>query len=86
MSPADDALVVLLEAAESCLDLVAFAQFVLLRAAITVAARVDGLDVFSFESGVPVPVFVPVCESRCLEAAISIPDAVPGLTSIVPSE
>ena len=72
MRPADDALVVLLEAAESRLDLVAFAQFVLLRAAITVAARVDGLDVFSFEPSVPVPVFVPVCETRCLEAAISI--------------
>ena len=72
MRPADDALVVLLEAAESRLDLVAFAQFVLLRAVIALAARFDCFDVFGFESSVPVPVFVPVCETRCLEAAISI--------------
>ena len=72
MSPADDALVVLLEAAEPRLDLVAFAQFVFLGAAIAFAARVDWFDVFSFEPSVPVAVFVPVGETRCLEAAISI--------------
>ena len=72
MRPADDALVVLLEAAEPGFYLVAFAQFVLLRAAIAVAARFDGLDVFSLEPSVPVAVFVPVGETRCLEAAISI--------------
>ena len=72
MSPADDALVVLLEAAVSRGDLVSFAQFVFLGAAVTVAARFDWFDVFSFESSVPVPVFVPTCETRCLEAAISI--------------
>ena len=69
--PADDALVVLVEAAEPSLYLIPFAQFVL-RAAVALAARVDWFDVFSFEPSVPVPVFVPMCEIRCLEAAISI--------------
>ena len=72
MRPADDALVVLLEAAEPSLYLIPFAQFVLLRATVALAARVDWFDVFSFEPSVPVPVFVPVGETRCLEAAISI--------------
>ena len=72
MRPADDALIVLFQASVSRGDLVAFAQLVFLGAAIALTTRVEGLDVFSFEPSVPVPVFVPVCETRCLEAAISI--------------
>ena len=78
MRPADDALVVLLEAAEPSLYLIAFAQFVLLRATVALAARVDWFDVFSFEPSVPVPVFIPVCETRCLGA-----DGVDATISIV---
>jgi len=70
--PADDALVVLLKAAESRLYLITFAQFVFPGAAVGIGTRVDWFDVFSFEPSVPVPVFVPVGETRCLEAAISI--------------
>ena len=78
MSPADDALVVLLEAAEPSLYLIPFAQFVLLRATVGIGTRVDWFDVFSFEPSVPVPVFIPVCETRCLGA-----DGVDATISIV---
>ena len=92
MRPADDALVVLFQAAEPSLDLVAFAQFVFLGAGVAFAARLDWFDVFGLQPSVPVPVFVPVCETRCLgtdgvdDNLDCLPDAVPGLTSIVPSE
>ena len=59
MRPADDALVVLLEATEARLDLVAFAQFVL-RAAVALAARVEGLDVLLLEPFVRIAVVVPI--------------------------
>ena len=77
MRPADDALVVLLKAAESRLYLITFAQFVFPGAAVGIGTRVDWFDVFSFEPSVPVPVFVPVGETRCLgddgvDATISI--------------
>ena len=62
MRPADDALVVLLEAAEPGLDLVAFAQFVLLRAAVALAARFEGLDVLLLEPLVGIAVVVPIFE------------------------
>ena len=61
MRPADDALVVLLEAAEPGFYLVAFAQFVL-RAAVTVAARVDWFDVLLLEPLVGITVVVPIVE------------------------
>ena len=80
MRPADDALVVLLEAAEPGFDLIAFAQFVFLRAAVGIGPRVDCFDVFSFEPSVAVAVFVPVGETRCLEAAISIGFRTPSKT------
>ena len=60
MSPADDALVVLLQAAVSRGDLVAFAELVLLRAAVTFAARVDCLDVLLLEPLVGIAVVVPI--------------------------
>ena len=59
MSPADDALVVLLEAAVSCSYLITFAQFVL-RAAVALAARVEGLDVLLLEPLVGIAVVVPI--------------------------
>ena len=62
MSPADDALVVLLEAAVSRGDLVAFAELVLLRAAVTFAARVESLDVLGLEVLIRIAVVVPVEE------------------------
>ena len=60
MRPADDALVVLLQAAVSRGDLVAFAELVLLRAAITFAARIDWLDVLLLEPLVGIAVVVPI--------------------------
>ena len=60
MRPADDALVVLLEAAVSRSDLVAFAELVLLRAAVTFAARVDCLDVLLLEPLVGIAIVVPI--------------------------
>ena len=59
VSPADDALVVLLEAAEPSLYLITFAKFVL-RAAVALAARVQGLDVLLLEPRVGVAVLIPV--------------------------
>ena len=59
MSPADDALVVLLQAAVSRGDLVAFAELVL-RAAVTFAARVDWLDVLLLEPLVGIAIVVPI--------------------------
>ena len=58
MSPADDALVVLFEAAVSSSDLITFAQFVL-RAAVALAARVEGLDVLLLEPLVGISIVVP---------------------------
>ena len=60
MRPADDALVVLLQAAEPRLDLVAFAELVLLRAAVTFAARVDWFDILLLEPLVGIAVVVPI--------------------------
>ena len=60
MRPADDALVVLFQAAEPGFDLVAFAKFVLLRAAVALAARVEGLDVLLLEPLVGIAVVVPI--------------------------
>ena len=62
MSPADDALVVLLQASVSRGDLVAFAELVLLRAAVAVAARFEGLDVLLLEPLVGIAVVVPIVE------------------------
>ena len=62
MRPADDSLVVLLEAAEPSLYLIPFAQFVLLRAAVTVASRVEGLDVLGLEVLIRIAVVVPAEE------------------------
>ena len=59
MRPADDALVVLVEAAEPSLYLIPFAQFVL-RAAVALAARVEGLDVLLLEPLVGIAVVVPI--------------------------
>ena len=59
MRPADDALVVLLEAAEPSLYLIPFAQFVL-GAAVALAARVQGLNVLLLEPRVGVAVLIPV--------------------------
>ena len=59
MSPADDALVVLFEAAVSSSDLITFAQFVL-RAAVALAARVEALDVLLLEPLVGIAVVVPI--------------------------
>ena len=59
MRPADDALVVLLEAAEPSLYLIPFAQFVL-RAAVALAARVEGLDVLLLEPLVGISIVVPI--------------------------
>ena len=59
MRPADDALVVLFEAAVSSSYLITFAQFVL-RAAVALAARVDGLDVLLLEPLVGIAVVVPI--------------------------
>ncbi len=61
MRPADDALVVLFEAAVSSSDLITFAQFVL-RAAVALAARVEGLDVLLLEPLVGIAVVVPIVE------------------------
>ena len=61
MRPADDALVVLLEAAEPSLYLIPFAQFVL-RAAVALAARVQGLNVLLLEPLVGIAVIVPIVE------------------------
>ena len=58
MSPADDALVVLFEAAVSSSDLITFAQFVL-RAAVALAARVEALDVLLLEPLVGISIVVP---------------------------
>ena len=60
MRPADDALVILLQAAESRLDLVAFAQLVFLRAAVALAARVEALDVLLTKPLVGIAVVVPI--------------------------
>ena len=60
MRPADDALVVLLQASVSRGDLVAFAELVLLRAAVTFAARVDCLDVLLLEPLVGIAIVVPI--------------------------
>ena len=62
MSPADDALVVLFEAAVSSSDLITFAQFVL-RAAVALAARVEALDVLLLEPLVGIAVIVPMIKS-----------------------
>ena len=62
MRPADDALVVLLEAAEPSLYLIPFAQFVLLRATVALAPRVEGLDVLLLEPLVGIAVVVPIVE------------------------
>ena len=59
MSPADDALVVFLEAAEPSLYLIPFAQFVL-RAAVALAARIEGLDVLGLEVLIRISVVIPV--------------------------
>ena len=59
MRPADDALVVLVEAAEPSLYLITFAQF-FLRAAVALAARVEGLDVLLLEPFVRIAVVVPI--------------------------
>ena len=59
MRPADDALVVLFEAAVSSSYLITFAQFVL-RAAVALAARVEGLDVLLLEPLVGIAVVVPI--------------------------
>ena len=59
MSPADDALVVLFEAAVSSSDLITFTQFIL-RAAVALAARVESLDVLGLEVLVRIAVVVPV--------------------------
>ena len=59
MRPADDALVVLFEAAVSSSDLITFAQFVL-RAAVALAARVEGLDVLLTKPLVGIAVVVPI--------------------------
>ena len=60
MRPADDALVVLLQASVSRGDLVAFAELVLLRAAVALAARIEGLDVLLLEPLVGIAVVVPI--------------------------
>ena len=62
MRPADDALVVLFEAAVSSSYLITFAQFVLLRAAVALAARIEGLDVLLLEPLVGIAVVVPIVE------------------------
>ena len=59
MSPADDALVVLFEAAVSSSDLITFTQFIL-RAAVALAARVEALDVLLLEPLVGIAVVVPI--------------------------
>ena len=61
MRPADDALVVLLEAAVSCSYLITFAKFVL-RAAVALAARVQGLNVLLLKPLVGIAVVVPIVE------------------------
>ena len=61
MSPADDALVVLFEAAVSSSDLITFTQFIL-RAAVALAARVEALDVLLLEPLVGIAVVVPIVE------------------------
>ena len=60
MRPADDALVVLLEAAEPGFDLVAFAQLVFLRAAVGIGTRIEGLDVLLLEPLVGIAIVVPI--------------------------
>ena len=60
MRPADDALVVLVEAAEPSLYLITFAQFVFLGAAVALAARVEALDVLLLEPLVGIAVVVPI--------------------------
>ena len=62
MRPADDTLVVLLEAAEPSLYLIPFAQFVLLRATVALAPRVEGLDVLLTKPLVGIAVVVPIVE------------------------
>ena len=64
MSPADDALVVLLEAAEAGLYLITFKEFVLLRAVIAIAARFEGFDVLLLEPLVGIAVVVPIVVIR----------------------
>ena len=59
MRPADDALVVLFEAAVSSSDLITFTQFIL-RAAVALAARVEALDVLLLEPLVGIAVVVPI--------------------------
>ena len=58
MSPANDALVVLFEAAVSSSDLITFTQFIL-RAAVALAARVEALDVLLLEPLVGISIVVP---------------------------
>ena len=58
--PADDALVVLFQTAEPSLYLITFAQFVLLRAAVALAARIEGLDVLLLEPLVRIAIVVPI--------------------------
>ena len=60
MSPANDALVVLFQTAEPSLYLITFAQFVLLRAAVALAARIEGLDVLLLEPLVRIAIVVPI--------------------------
>ena len=60
MRPADDALVVLLQASVSRSDLIAFAELVLLRTCVAVAARLEGLDVLLLEPLVGIAIVVPI--------------------------
>ena len=62
MRAADDALVVLFEAAVSSSDLITFTQFIL-RAAVALAARVEALDVLLLEPLVGIAVIVPMIKS-----------------------
>ena len=63
MRAADDALVVLFEAAEPSLYLITFAQFVFLGAAVALAARVEALDVLLLEPLVGIAVVVPIVKA-----------------------
>ena len=84
MSPADDALVVLFEAAVSSSYLITFAQFVL-RAAVALAARVEGFDVFGLEILIRISVVVPAKE-HVIAASWKSQTRNQHFTSIVPSE
>ena len=84
MSPANDALVVLFQTAEPSLYLITFAQFVL-RAAVALAARFEGLNVLLLEPLVGIAVVVPIVERHNGRSLIfSTRSAY--LTSTVPSE